>query len=304
MAMIRNTLLEFWRNFSGTISTFSLVDVFDILAVALIVYYGLKLVRETRAIQLVKSIGIIFAIYFISELPFFNYSMIALNFLIGTILDSGLVVLAVLFQPEIRRALERIGRGKISDIGIFQGADGKEEQTRELIETLCKSCEALSASRTGALIVIERDIKLGDIVATGTVIDAAPCEAIISSIFFKNSPLHDGAMVIRDSRIHAAGCLLPLSANGEIARELGTRHRAALGMSEVSDAVILVVSEETGSISAAVDSRIRRELSVNSLRKLLTLQLTHPPQENKRIRLGKKSDTKESEESGQNTPLN
>ena len=288
---ILNMILEFWRNFSGTISTFSLVDLFDILAVALIIYYGLKLVRETRAIQLVKSIGIIFAIYFISELPFFNYSMIALNFLIGTILDSGLVVLVVLFQPEIRRALERIGRGKISDIGLFQGADGKEEQTRELIETLCKSCGKLSASRTGAIIVIERDIKLGDIIATGTVIDAAPCEAIISSIFFKNSPLHDGAMIIRDLRIHAAGCLLPLSTNGEIARELGTRHRAALGMSEVSDAVILVVSEETGNIAVAVDSRIRRGLSLNNLDKLLTLKLTHPQQENKRNIFTRKADT-------------
>ena len=279
---IRNVLLEFWSNFSGTISTFSPVDLFDILAVALIIYYGLKLVRETRAIQLVKSIGIIFVIYFISELPFFNYSMIALNFLIGTMLDSGLVVLVVLFQPEIRRALERIGRGKISDITLFQNTDSKERAMDELIATLCKSCESLSASRTGAIIVIEREIKLGDIIATGTVIDATPCEAVIGNIFFKNSPLHDGAMVIRDLRIHAVGCLLPLSTNTEISRDLGTRHRAALGMSEVSDAVILVVSEETGNISVAMDSRIQRGLSVQNLGKLLTVKLLNPPQESKR----------------------
>ena len=289
MTMIRNTLLEFWSNFSGTISTFSLIDLIDILAVALIVYYALKMVRETRAIQLVKSIGIIFAVYFISELPFFNYSMIALNFLIGMVLDSGLVVLVVLFQPEIRRALEKIGRGKLTDIGIFQTQDGREGQTRELIETLCKSCETLSASRTGALIVIERDIKLGDIIATGTVVDAAPCEAIISNIFFKNAPLHDGAMIIRNSRIYAAGCLLPLSANSEIARELGTRHRAALGMSEESDAVILVVSEETGNISVAVDSRIQRALSIQNLSKLLTVKLIQIQQESKRIRFGRRA---------------
>jgi len=219
--------------------------------------------------------------------------MNTLKFFIGRMLDSGIVVLAVLFQPEIRRALERLGRSKITDINPFHTPTGyNDDKTSELIEILCKSCGQLSASRTGALIVIERKIKLGDIISTGTIIDAAPCEELIGNLFFVNSPLHDGAMIIRDSRIYAVGCFLPLSENQDVARELGTRHRAALGMSEVSDAIIIIVSEETGKISIAADSGIHRGISVQNLKKALALELARPAQD-KRPRFGRKPESKQ-----------
>jgi len=292
--LFANTITQFWSNFTGTIVTFSIFDLLDILAVTLIIYYGLKLIRETRAVQFIKSIGVIFAIYFIADLPFMEtYTMNTLKFIIGNVVDSGLVVIAVLFQPEIRRALERIGRSKISDINPFHSsAQYNEDKIHELIEILCKSCGQLSANRTGALIVIEREIRLGDIISTGTVIDAAPCEELIGNLFFINSPLHDGAMIIRDSRIHAVGCFLPLSESQDVSRNLGTRHRAALGMSEVSDAVIIVVSEETGKISVAADSGIQRGLSVQNLEKFLTFKLASPAHD-KRLRFGRKHEKPE-----------
>ena len=287
MIILQRAVGQFWNNLVGTLATFNpVVDLIDIFLVATIIYYALKLVRETRAVQLVKSIAVIFAVYFIADMPLFDSSMITLRFFIGKVLDSGLVVLVVLFQPELRRALEQIGRSKIADISLFQSgnSDDDNERNRELINILCESCEKLSASRTGALIVVERETRLGDIINTGTVIDSRASEELIGNIFFTNSPLHDGAMVVRKQRLYAAGCFLPLSDNQEIARELGTRHRAALGMSEVSDALVLIVSEETGNISVAFESRIQRALSVQNLRKLLNAKLIGLPDKNGRKR--------------------
>ena len=281
--LFQNWQGEFWNNFTGTIGTFSFLDLIDILAVSAIIYYGLQLMRETRAIQLVKSIGVIFLLYFFSGLSP-EVSMITLRFFLGKLLDSGLVVLVVLFQPELRRAMEHIGRSRFSDINPFQAAAMEEDVMSGLIEILCESCEQLSASRTGALMVIERETKLGDIINTGTVIDAMPSVEMIGNIFFTNSPLHDGATVIREGRLFAAGCFLPLSENRDVARDLGTRHRAALGMSEVSDALIIVVSEETGNVSVTFDSRIQRQLSIQNLRKLLSAKLIGLPTQKKKRR--------------------
>lgn len=258
----------------ATIASFKLRDILDIAVVTFIIYSIMKIVRETRAMQFIKSIGVIFIAYFIAT----EFNIISLKFLLGNVLNIGLVALVVLFQPELRRALERLGRSKISDVGTVFGAQYYSEEAtaraQELVEIICAGCETLSKKKIGALIVIERQTKLGEVINSGTIIDSRPSTELIGNIFFTNSPLHDGALVIRNSRLYAAGCFLPLSANMEIGKELGTRHRAALGMSEVSDAVTVVVSEESGAISVAAESRLQRGLSIQNLSKLLSLKLS------------------------------
>jgi diadenylate cyclase len=199
--------------------------------------------------------------------------MNTLTFALENIIRSGVLLVAILFQPELRRALEQMGRSKIAGgiTGILSSdvSESEAENTEALIEILCKSTKHLAAEKTGALIVVEREIKLGEIIKTGTVIDSKPSVELIANLFFKNAPLHDGAMIIRDGRVYAAGCYLPLSGNMDIGRELGTRHRAGLGMSEVSDAVVIIISEESGNVSAAVESHLNSNLSLDELRHLL-----------------------------------
>ena len=259
----------------------SIRNIIDVAAIAFIFFQAMKLVRETRAMQFLKSIAVIFVVYFLAD----QFNLISLRFLMKSVLDIGLVALVVLFQPELRRALEQLGRSKIADINVFSGSQAHGDDDiagrQEFIETVVASCEALSVKKTGALIVIERKIKLGEVINSGTIIDSRPSTELIGNIFFSNSPLHDGAMVVRDSRLYAAGCFLPLSYTEEIGRELGTRHRAALGMSEVSDAVVVVVSEETGAISVAMDSRLQRKLSGSALTSLLTTAMSAENEENK-----------------------
>ena len=264
---------EFWTNFSSIITnTVSIIDLIDILVVAYVFYQAIKLVRETRAMQLVKGIAAVLVVYLIAN----QAKMITLTFFMRNIIQVGLFALVVVFQPELRRALEQVGRTKISSIGKLGGTDSEEQaqqKIKSMIDAVVESAAYLSEHKTGALMVIERDIRLGEIANTGTVLDSQPSMELITNIFFPNSPLHDGAMVLRQGRLHAAGCFLPLSSNMEIARELGTRHRAALGMSEVSDALIVVVSEETGAITVAMDSKLQRGLSSQNLSKLLQAKL-------------------------------
>lgn len=246
--------------------------ILDIAVIAYIIYHGIRLVRETRAMQLLKGIVAIMVVYLIAIV----LDMITLQFLIQIVTNLGLLSMVILFQPELRSSLEKVGRTQLGlfRFGSAQPLDEKNVQMVEsLIDTLVQSCVKLSEQKIGALIVIERTTKLGEVIATGTLIDASPSEELIGNIFFTNSPLHDGAMVIRGIRLHAAGCYLPLSQNMGIGRELGTRHRAALGMSEVSDAVIIIVSEETGAITIASDSRLQRGLSEKNLHKLLEIKL-------------------------------
>ena len=264
---------EFWTNFSSIITnTVSIIDLIDILVVAYVFYQAIKLVRETRAMQLVKGIAAVLVVYLIAN----QAKMITLTFFMRNIIQVGLFALVVVFQPELRRALEQVGRTKISSIGKLGGTDSEEQaqqKIKSMIDAVVESAAYLSEHKTGALMVIERDIRLGEIVNTGTVLDSQPSMELITNIFFPNSPMHDGAMVLRQGRLHAAGCFLPLSSNMEVARELGTRHRAALGMSEVSDALIVVVSEETGAITVAMDSKLQRGLSSQNLSKLLQAKL-------------------------------
>ncbi len=256
--------------------TISPTDILDVAVVAYIVYHIIKLVRETRAAQLVKGILAVIVIYAIAEQIHLN----TISFIMRNILQVGLISLVVVFQPELRRVLEQVGRVKFSGRQFaFFGANDEEKmarsvRTQSMIQVVSESCAAMSAQKIGALIVIERTTMLGEIVKTGTVVDAQPTPELIRNIFFPNSPLHDGAMIIRDNKVYAAGCFLPLSDNQTISREMGTRHRAALGVSEVSDAVVVVVSEENGTISIANNGEIQRGFNKETLAKELVSRLT------------------------------
>ena len=249
-------------------------DVLDILIVAYLVYKLIDLLRETRAGQLIKGVLGIILVYVLAK----AFQLRAVSAIIRYLITYGVFALLIIFQPELRKILERLGRTRFSlaqlrkTLNNLGGSANSFEYSSNMmrcINAICDSCAMLSKERIGALIVIERSTRLGDIIATGTLVDANPTAELIKNIFFPNSPLHDGAMVIREGRIHAAGCFLPLSNNYDISRTLGTRHRAALGMSEVSDALIVIVSEETGAISVAKDGKLNLRLTVNSLNSIL-----------------------------------
>jgi len=221
---------------------FSFGDAMDILIIAWLLYKLIIWTKETRAYQVVKGFAILSLSYFLSQI----FALHTLSFLLGTLVQSGIIVIVILFQPEIRRAFEHIGRGRLFDRSVWTGF-----------------------GRVGALIVLEQTVALGDIISTGTRIEGLVSSSLIENIFEPNTPLHDGAVIIRNDTIVAAGCFLPLSDDVDIARELGTRHRAALGISGVSDSVTLVVSEETGIISVAQDGKLMRYIDSKALKDLL-----------------------------------
>lgn len=261
---------ELWVNVIGTVLGFTIRDVVDVLLVAYPIYQIVHLVKETRAAQLVKGIVVYLVAYLVALLA----EMQTITYLMNYLLSNGLILLVVVFQPELRRALEQVGRSKLSNIGLFSHPVVSEEALKyrwqSAVNSICEASSSLSCTQTGALMVVEQQTKLGDIIKTGTIIDSDPSLELIGNIFFPNSPLHDGAMVIREGRLHAAGCFLPLSTNYEISKQLGTRHRAALGMSENSDALVVVVSEETGYISVARNGVLTRNITIEQLRATLT----------------------------------
>ena len=222
-----------------------ITDIIDIIIVAVLIYQLLKMLRETRAIQLVKGIAILFIIMQASA--WLNFTTI--NYLLRNIMQVGLFSVVVIFQPELRSLLERVGRSKVGKLIEFSTTNLEGDTAEQITDELVRATVNMSSTKTGALIVLERETKLGDIVKSGTLIDAQITSALIENIFVPNTPLHDGAVVIREDRIYTAGCLLPLTSNLNLSHELGTRHRAAIGMSEASDAMVIVVSEETGKIS-------------------------------------------------------
>ncbi len=261
---------EWFTPFIGVVSTFSITDLLDILCVSFLIYHGLRLARQTRAEQLLKGILILVVAYGLSVL----LRLQALNFILQNIFQIGVLALVIVFQPEFRRALEHVGRSKIGSFGGgFHMGEGEWQNT---IDSICRACDSMQNSKTGALIVIERKTMLGDIANTGTVVDAKPTMELFLSIFFPNSALHDGALIVRGAKIYAAGCILPLT-QSSLAKELGTRHRAAVGISENSDAVTVVVSEETGMISVAMDGKLTRNLNMASLHILLEQELLEKP---------------------------
>lgn len=237
----------------GQILSIRLADVIDILLVAVLLYYIISFFRDRRAGKLAVGVVFLLVALLISNL----FQMRAIGFILEAVVSVGVLALIIIFQPELRALLERMGRGSLSGFGRFGHSHSKEGDIR-LLETVCDAAGTLSTQKTGALIVMERDTKLGDEIRTGTVLDASITKPLILNIFYNKAPLHDGAMILRDGRIHSCGCFLPLSASAELDRNLGTRHRAALGLSEISDAVIIVVSEETGAISVARDGKLYR----------------------------------------------
>lgn len=263
---------DIWENLLSVISFMNIIDIFDILFLSAIVFLGIKLMRETRAEQLIK--GIVFMSLFLFLLDQFQFK--AMGLIAETFFNIGILAIIVMFQPEFRRILERVGRTKMSGkIPFFESNISESDQKNyRIIESIVRACENLSRTQTGALIVIERQTKLGEQIETGTIIDAVPSSELFGNIFVPNTPLHDGAVIIRDGLIHAAACYLPKPSKEEfVSKELGTRHRAAIGMSEVSDSIIIVVSEETGIISVAENGNIVRNFTGITLRKYLEERL-------------------------------
>lgn len=241
-------------------------DILDIAIVSYIIYRLLTVVRKTSSGSVIKGIILVLAVMWIS----FLLNLDVISFLIGQTLKLGVLVLIILFQPELRRFLEQMGSsnfklifGKRVNVGII------EESVANTVAASIK----MSKKRTGALIVFEREIPLIDFIKTGTRLDSILSDELLTSIFFPKSPLHDGAVIVRNGRIIAASCMLPLSSNTNISRDLGTRHRSAIGISEVTDAVVVIVSEETGSISVAVGGMLKRHLAQDTFEKLLKNEL-------------------------------
>lgn len=251
MSAILNAIYTLWNQILYAMSNIRIFDLIDIIVVALIIYKAIGFFRETRAGQLVKGLSVLIIVYLLSMW----FELAVLRWLLSAVMDSAIIALAIIFQPEIRRVLERVGQVRL---GRTHMLDDEEERVSECIEHICKAAGSMQESKTGALIVFERKTQLGEIINTGTVIDANPSAELVGNLFFTKSPLHDGAVIVRDGKIYAAGCILPLTQSNVFSSQLGTRHRAAVGMTENSDAVVLVVSEETGIISIVVNGQITR----------------------------------------------
>ena len=241
-------------------------DYLDIIIVAYLLYKLFSLIRNTGTKQIAKAIGVILAVAWLTDL----LNLYALGFVMEQFLQIGLIALVVLFQPELRRMLDHLGNMKFRK---FLGIEKEEQEMDPIIKQTVAACEVMSKERVGALIVFARDNRLDEYTKTGTTLEAQVSEQLIRNIFFPKASLHDGAMIIRDGKMAAAGCVLPLSNSSRISADLGTRHRAAVGISEVTDAVVVVVSEETGTISVAENGMLKRHLAPKTLEKLLTREL-------------------------------
>ncbi|MGN1345954.1 MAG: diadenylate cyclase CdaA [Eubacteriales bacterium] len=261
----------------GIIKMISFADVIDIACVSVLLYYLFKFIRERRAGKLAIGVVLLFIIQFISRIA----DMYVMQYIMQNIFQVGIITLVILFQPEIRSVLEKVGAQPLKGLkGISESRDTSSMQT--VIDEIVSAAGDFAESKTGALIVFERTTKLGDMVQTGTVIDANPTAFLIKNIFFNKAPMHDGALIVRSKRLYAAGCVLPVSNNPDIIKDLGTRHRAGIGMSENSDAVVVIVSEETGIISTAVEGKLQRGYTRQSLTEFLRTELMSDAEREKR----------------------
>ena len=289
--------MEFFEHVWSIIKTIQFRDIIDILAIALIIFGLFRLLRDTRAIQLLKGIAFLFIVYFLSSL----LELVMLSTLLRAFFEAAVVVIVVIFQPEIRKALEQMGRNKTWTkrfVFLFKSlgkSDEWKDAVRKSITDAADTSVLFSRSKTGALIVFERETMLSDIAATGTIVNADTSVALFGNIFFNKAPLHDGASIIRDGKLYAAGCILPLTDDKTVDMNLGTRHRAALGISEQSDSVVLVVSEETGVISLACNGTLTRDYTRETLVCKLTELLLDEfedenPKKNRKFMRGRKKD--------------
>ncbi len=259
-------IINFFKEFAALLPTIQIMDVVDILVVAFVIYKIILMLQTTSSSRIAKSIIIILILTAATSL----LHMYLMNYLLDKILEIGLLALVIMFQPELRRMLEKLGSKSFREI-----LSTKQEQRNidHVISETVKACEIMSRERTGILIVFERTTSLEEYQKTGTIVDAQVSSELLRNIFFTKASLHDGAVIIRNERIAAAGCVLPLTENRNISSDLGTRHRAGIGMSEVSDAVVVIVSEETGTISVAVSGMLKRHLAPQTLEKLLLNEL-------------------------------
>lgn len=263
--------VNLWQQFVGFFVTYNWIsDTLDILLVALFLYFIIRLVRDSRAEQLLRGIFILVVLYAAA----YVFELKTVQYLLQAIFDNGLLLLIVVFQPEVRRALEQAGNSRSGLARVFGGFKAENnathiEQWNKAIEATADALEILQKQKMGALVVMERTTRLGEIVRSGTIIEAEPSAALISAVFYNKAPLHDGAMIIRDGKVYAASCILPLTDNLKISRELGTRHRAGVGMSEDSDAIVIILSEETGMISIAEAGELKRNFTRETLIKTL-----------------------------------
>ena len=272
---------NFWTSVKQTFGNIAMVraaDIVDILLVAVLIYFLITLIRRAQSYKVFQGILIILAALWLSG----ELKMYTVNFILRNAVQIGLLALVVLFQPEIRRFLEKLGAGttlpKLFSAGPVQTSENAITQT-------VLACKDLSAARTGALIIFERDNRLDDQIRTGTILDAETTAELLKNIFYPKAPLHDGAVIIRSGRIEAGGCMLPLSKNPNLSKELGMRHRAGIGMSEASDALVVIVSEETGAISVAISGMLKRHLTKETFEKILRNELMPEEEEASRLRL-------------------
>ena len=268
MTAIRTFFQEFWNR----IPQIGVNDIIDILIVAFLFYTLMRLIRSTSAARIARSILVLLLITGLTEI----FKLYTLNWILSKILEIGVIALVIMFQPELRRMLERFG-GRFFTNLISSGTTLTAEQ--QAIEATVSACEAMSKEKVGALLIFERSMPLEEYFKTGTIIDAKVSDQLLRNLFFKNSPLHDGAVIVRGSRVAAAGCVMPLSENTHLPGGVGTRHRAGIGTSEVSDAVVVIVSEETGTISVAIGGMLKRHLAPQTLGKLLTNELVAEPEQ-------------------------
>lgn len=253
---------NFFNSLGKTLPTITITDIIDILLVALLIYSVINLIRTTSAARIAKAIIILLLITFLTQI----LNLHTANYVMSRVLEIGIVALVIVFQPELRRMLEKVGGRSFKEL---IGHSTTSEDMEDTIHQTVEACRLMSQEKVGALIVFERDNSLEQICKTGTMVDAAVSQELIRNIFFPKASLHDGAMIIRNDRIEAAGCVLPLSENRQLSTDLGTRHRAGVGMSESSDAFVVIVSEETGTISVADGGMLKRHLAPETLEKML-----------------------------------
>lgn len=268
MTAIRTFFQEFWNR----IPQIGVNDTIDILIVAFLFYTVMRLIRSTSAARIARSILLLLVATGLTEI----FKLYTLNWILSKILEIGVIALVIMFQPELRRMLERFGGRFFTNLISSGGAASPEQQA---IEATVAACEIMSKEKVGALLIFERSMPLDEYFKTGTIVDAKVSDQLLRNLFFKNSPLHDGAVIVRGSRVAAAGCVMPLTENTHLPSDIGTRHRAGIGSSEVSDAVVVIVSEETGTISVAIGGMLKRHLAPKTLEKLLVSELISEPEQ-------------------------
>lgn len=269
--------MEWIKHIFRLFRTFDFFDFLDILFLAIVIFSIYQFIKERRAGKLALGVGLLFVLLIVCEI----LKLQAMRFLLSNLFQSGIVVIAIVFQPELRSALEKMGATSIKGFKTI-GEQKNNTTTGTLIEEFTEAVFDMAKTKTGALIVFERNTKLGEIILTGTVVNAQFSANLLKSIFFNKAPLHDGAVVIRANRIHSAACILPLESDREVVKDLGTRHRAAVGISEVSDCIAVVVSEETGIVSIAHEGSLSRSFTKTSMKKTLQQYLIQGSPEQKK----------------------